>query len=93
MAPACLLLACKVEEQAKFMEDIIKTAYRCLLRDYPSTNTQSEVSEFNECFCVFRYVLMMVINSKLCLQKIISFIYGLFTDTGSSSDHTEAVVV
>jgi hypothetical protein len=45
------------------------------------------LADFSNCMCVVRYVLMMVINSKLRLQKLTSFIYGLFTDTGSSSDY------
>jgi cyclin T len=46
MASACLFLACKVEEQPRAVEDIVKIAYRCLNQDHPSLNTESEVSEF-----------------------------------------------
>jgi cyclin T len=45
MAAACLFLACKVEEQPRAVEDIIKIAYRCLHPDQPSLYTMSQVSE------------------------------------------------
>jgi transcription initiation factor TFIIIB Brf1 subunit/transcription initiation factor TFIIB len=45
MAAACLLLACKVENIPRPMEEVIKMQRRC--QNQPSLDTKSEVSEFH----------------------------------------------
>lgn len=44
IAPACLFLAAKVEEQLRKLEHVIKVARTCLNRDAPPLDTKSEVS-------------------------------------------------
>ena len=43
MAPACLFLACKVEEQPRKVDHIIKAVYRILCRDKQPLEPNSEV--------------------------------------------------
>jgi len=44
MAPACLFLAAKVEEQPRKLEHVIKVAHSCLHRDNtPAPDTKTEV--------------------------------------------------
>ena len=45
MAPACLFLAAKVEEQPRKLEHVIKVAHACLNRDHntPTPDPRTEV--------------------------------------------------
>lgn len=45
MAPACLFLAAKVEEQPRKLEHVIKVAHACLNRDHntPTPDPKTEV--------------------------------------------------
>lgn len=44
MAPACVFLAAKVEEQPRKMEHVIPVAYSILNRDLPGIEKNCEVS-------------------------------------------------
>ena len=43
IAPACLFLAAKVEEQPRKLEHVVGVAHRCLHRDAPAMATDTEV--------------------------------------------------
>lgn len=43
MAPCCLFLAAKVEEQPRKLEHVIRVAHACLHRGAPPLDTSSEV--------------------------------------------------
>lgn len=53
LAPCCLFLAAKIEEQPRKLEHVIKVAHACLHRDGPPLDLKSEVcfilSTFHHC--------------------------------------------
>lgn len=68
MAPACLFLAAKVEEQPRKLEHVIKVAHSCLHRDNtPAPDTKTEV-----CFSLDQIVVLLS-----CYNCLFSFMIKL----------------
>lgn len=44
MAPCCLFLACKVEEQPRKLEYLLKVSWSCINKEGPTMDVKSEVS-------------------------------------------------
>ncbi|WAR05982.1 CCNT1-like protein [Mya arenaria] len=63
MSPACLFLSCKVEEQPRKLEHVIKVAHSCLHRDNkppPDTKTEAYLEQAQQ----------LVINENILLQTL-----------------------
>ncbi|KAH3730879.1 hypothetical protein DPMN_056878 [Dreissena polymorpha] len=63
MAPACLFLSCKVEEQPRKLEHVIKVAHSCLYRDNrpaPDPKTEAYLEQAQQ----------LVINENILLQTL-----------------------
>ncbi|XP_067687687.1 cyclin-T2-like isoform X1 [Haliotis asinina] len=62
IAPACLFLAAKVEEQLRKLEHVIKVARTCLNRDAPPLDTKSEA--------YLEQAQELVVNENILLQSL-----------------------
>ncbi|XP_074652903.1 uncharacterized protein LOC141907222 [Tubulanus polymorphus] len=62
LAPACLFLAAKVEEQPRKLEHVVSIAHRCLNRDEPALDTKSEK--------YLEKAQELVVNENILLQTL-----------------------
>lgn len=65
LAPCCLFLAAKIEEQPRKLEHVIKVAHACLHRDGPPLDLKSEVCFISSIF--HHYILKIQGSWQFCL--------------------------
>ena len=59
LAPCCLFLAAKIEEQPRKLEHVLKVAHACLHRDAPPLDLKSEVQAD-----YIRFIYIIVLSLK-----------------------------
>lgn len=80
MAPACLFLAAKVEEQPRKLEHVIKVAHACLNRDHntPTPDPKTEVLFLFHILKLklFYHLYSLQFNLILLLHRFPSFVFA-----------------